>query len=186
MKTSGEAIYWKVGKVTGAQGVRGEVFVLLFSGEAAWLSELENALFAQDPWPGAAEHTFSVQKKRLHRKGGATGLVLKLEGLDDREEAEQLLKGKFLYIPDNFLRSQPGETPYLREFLGLKVLTPEGEFKGTVEAFSSNGPQDLLEVRTEQGQTYSIPLVSDWIVKRDDNVLVMNLPEGLFEALNGS
>lgn len=175
--------YWKVGKVTGAQGVRGEVFVLLFSGEAAWLEKLDEALFAGDVWSGSPDHSVKVLRKRLHSKQSGTGLVLQLEGLTDRDQAEELLKGKFLYIPDEYLQSEPGETPYLREFLDLKVLTPDGEEVGQVKGFNSNGVQDLLEVESCEGKTYSIPLVNDWIVNRDAETLVMNLPEGLLEAL---
>lgn len=175
--------YWKVGKVTGAQGVRGEIFVLIFSGEAAWLEKLDEALFGGETWSGSAEHKIKVLRKRLHNKQGGTGLILQLEGVSDRDQAEELLKGKFLYIPDDFLQSEPGEQPYLREFLDLKVLTPSGEEVGRIKGFNDNGVQDLLEVHSASGQTYLIPLVWDWIVNRDAEALVMDLPEGLLEVL---
>lgn len=172
-----------MGKVAGAQGVRGEVFVLLFSGEAAWIDKLEVALLASDPWPGQADHALKVLSKRLHSKQGGVGLILKLEGVTDRDQAEGLLKGKFLYLPDEFLRSAPGEEPYLREFLDLKLLNPTGDLIGVVRGFSSNGPQDLLEVHSGSGEVHLIPLIKSWLVSRDTDKgeLVMDLPEGLLE-----
>ncbi len=175
--------FWQIGKVTGAQGVRGEVFVHLFAGEAHWLPLLKEAQFAGDSWQGGAEHTLKVRTKRVHRKQGRAGLILALEGLTDRDQAEALLKGKFLYVPDEFLRAPEGEEPYLREFLDLKLLNPAGDLIGVVRGFSSNGPQDLLEVHSGSGEVHLIPLIKSWIVSRDADKgeLVMDLPEGLLD-----
>lgn len=163
----------RVGKVKDAHGIRGELFIVLFAGEAEWLDQLE--VIRLVPEAGGAVREFEVKSVRLHKNG----LIAKTEELRDRNAAEAL-KGLMLEIPESFLVSSPGESIYLREIENFKVIVKDRGEVGTITAFSSNGAQDLLVVATPEGP-FDIPFVEAFVEEIDYKAreVRMNLPEGL-------
>lgn len=170
--------YHLVGKVKEAHGIRGELYLLLFAKRADWLEQLEKIhLEKEEPHGESDQRTLSIQKLRAHK----SGLILKSPDLNDRNEAETL-KGYLFYIPAELLVAPSGERPYLIELLGFRITDPEKNFLGEVSGFSSNGAQDLLVVKTAQGD-FEVPYVDAFIraVDYENQVLEMDLPEGLLE-----
>jgi 16S rRNA processing protein RimM len=170
----------RVGKVKDAHGIRGELFVILFSGEAEWIDDLESLRLVNEN--GAADpKVFSVKSARFHKNG----MIVKSPDIKDRNAAEAL-KGRLLEIPEEFLISEPGEAIYLREILGFKILTEAQGEVGTIEAFSSNVAQDLLVVKTKTG-TYEIPFVEAFVKNIDYEAkqMTMDLPVGLLGEETG-
>lgn len=170
----------KVGKIKTAQGLRGDVWVLVFSGIADWSDRLEECGLASEDLettPQVNLKKYAVQKVKWHREG----LVVKLAGVDDRNHSESLLN-QFFYVSSEILVAQKGETLFLAEIEGFQVLQG-GETIGTIVGFSSNGPQDLLVV-AGPSQTYEIPFVEAFLEKVDfqGKLVRMHLPEGLLEV----
>ena len=173
----------RVGKIKDAHGIRGELFVVLFAGEADWLSKMTELRLVRDnassnQVASSANTTdakmFSVKSARAHKNG----LIVKSADIKDRNEAE-LLKGMLLEIPDEWLVSEKGESIFLREIQGF-MLKNRGENVGVVERFSSNTVQDLLVVPTAKGE-FEIPFVEAFVKKVDyeARVIDMDLPHGL-------
>jgi len=164
----------KVGKVKDAQGLGGELFILLFAKEAPWLKKLQQfALSKEDQGP------FEIhlcQKARTHKEG----LVLKSTLLQDRTQAEAK-KGLQFFVPAEFLESAPGETIFLKDIHGFQVQT-SAEIVGPIIDFSTNGAQDLLIV-DRQGVRVEIPFVEAFIDEIDfvKKLVKMTLPEGLWD-----
>lgn len=174
-----ESPYVRVGRVKDAHGIKGEIFITLFAGEAAWLGRLQEIRLVHET-EGAK--LYSVKSVRLHKKG----LIAKTNEIADRNEAETLI-GWYLEIPSEFLVSEKGEAIYLREIQGFKVFTKAKGEVGTVENFASNGAQDLLVVRTNWGE-FEIPFVEPFVesIEFDKRELHLDLPEGLLgEELEG-
>ena len=168
----------KIGKVKEAHGLKGELFILVFAKEASWAKKLKKFYLSssQDlkdfkPSDGKA---YTVTTLRSIKDG----LVVGAKELIDRNASEAVL-GQFLYIDEDLFVAKPGERIFLREILGYEVYD-QGKLLGTIESFSSNGPQDLLVVRTVTG-TVEIPFVEAFIEKLDygQKKLWMDLPEGL-------
>ncbi len=171
-----------VGYVQDAHGIKGEVFVRLNAGKAEeWLSDLKIARFKRT---ARAKSTLkhSLEYKILRTREHKDGLVLQLEGMVDRNQAEALIGYEF-EIPQNFLESEAGESIYLREVLGFQVTDAQLGELGPVLSFSSNGVQDLL-VLERGGQEVLIPFIEPFITKMDfaNKRIEMNLPEGLMET----
>jgi len=167
-----------VGKVKEAHGLKGEIYVLIFSGDISWLKKLRNfELRKQGSESGA---TYEVEKVRPFK----LGFILKSARIDDRNQSESV-KGQDFLIPADLLVSKKGETIFLNEILDFIVKTPEQKNIGVVKAFSSNGAQDLLVVETENGEV-EIPFVEAFIKKIDfkHQSIVMDLPEGLLDLEN--
>jgi 16S rRNA processing protein RimM len=169
-----------VGKVKDAHGIRGELFIVLFAGETAWLKQLvkteELRLVLESAGPDASAPRILILKSARPHKNG---LIVKTDSLKDRNEAEAL-KGWLLEIPSSFMVSKPGEAMYLREILGFQVSTESQGLIGPIVKFSSNVAQDLLVVQTAKGE-FEIPFVDAFVKKLDhkNKTLHMDLPYGL-------
>ena len=165
-----------VGKIQEAHGLKGELFVHLFAKQADWLPDLKEVSVGPNPETPSTIHR--VARAKLHSKG----LILQLEGFADRTQAETLLK-QFVFIEEALLVSRKGQPIYLREILGFTV-SEQGHDIGVIEAFSSNGPQDLLVVRKNASRTIvEIPFVDAFLIEIDFQAkkVLMQLPAGLID-----
>ena len=175
---AGNQGYIRVGKVKDAHGIKGELFIVLFAGEAAWLGELKEIRLASED---GDTKVFPVKSVRLHKNG----LIAKSADIRTRNEAEALI-GRLFEIPAELLVSKPGETVFLREVHGFKVVTKQKGEVGTVTGFSSNGAQDLLVIETNWGE-FEVPFVEAYVEEIDyeGRVMRLDLPEGLLGELEG-
>jgi 16S rRNA processing protein RimM len=173
-----------VGKVRDAHGLKGELFIILFSGEAAWAEELKTATLVRRERvkkPDGTEitedktYSFPIKRFKAHKKG----LILKVDGIDTRTEAEGF-SGALFQIENENLISEPGEKIFLKEIEGFDVTDKRLGRLGKITGFSTNNAQDLIVVGMEQG-TVEIPLVPEFIVALNfkTKTLAMDLPEGL-------
>jgi 16S rRNA processing protein RimM len=167
------------GKVKEAHGLRGELYIFIFSGDISWLKKLQN--FELRPKgstvPGI---TYPVEKVKPFKKG----FILKTPSINDRTQAEGIQGQDFLVAAELFV-SKPGETIFLKEILDFMVKDVAQTNIGPIKGFSSNGPQDLLVVETAKGPV-EIPFVEAFIKKIDfkHKTVVMDLPEGLLDLEN--
>lgn len=173
-----EASGWRlVGKIKEAHGLRGDLYVLIFSGEAAWEAELTEFCLAKDETL-ANKKIFQVEKSKPFKKG----LMIKPHGVLDRTAAE-LLKGQLFFIPENLLVADEGDSIFLEEIEGFQVLKKSGEGIGPIVGFSTNTFQDLLVIKTDSGRHVEIPFVDAFVIDIDHEArqVIVDLPEGLLE-----
>lgn len=171
--------FYRVGWVKSAHGIRGEVFIALFAETADWRDQVTQ--FSLLPKDQSELIHFQVETMRPHKNG----LIVKLQSVIDRNRSEELLKSQ-VYIQEACLKATPGERIFLHEILGFDVLDQDKSI-GKIVGFSSNGPQDLLNVKTENGEVL-VPFVEAFLVRLDfENQKVhMELPPGLIEVENPS
>ncbi|MGZ3743628.1 MAG: ribosome maturation factor RimM [Pseudobdellovibrionaceae bacterium] len=164
-----------VGKVKDAHGLRGELYILIFSGDVSWIKKLKT-FDLRSPKTGEVV-SYSVEKLKPFKQG----FIVKSPIMADRNSAEAV-KGFDFLIPADIFVSKPGETIFLNEIMGFVVKTADQDNIGLIKGFSSNGAQDLLIVESAQG-TVEIPFVEAFIKKIDfkHHTLVMDLPEGLLD-----
>ena len=124
---------------------------------------------------------------RGHRLAGG-GYVLRLDGSNDRDEAERLV-GRELgfrrerYLDPGFPRPPAG---LAFRFLERRVVTVAGQVVGRVDEVRRLGGQLLLVVPSGEGQIL-IPAVPP-ILREDDGLegdLVIDPPEGLLDVQRG-
>ena len=163
----------KVGKMKDAHGIRGELFIVLFAGEATWAKQLKTVRLTNEA--GELKGEYAVKSIRPHKNG----LIVKSEDIKDRNQAEAL-KGMLFEIPEAFLVSKKGDQIYLREIQGFTVTTKAQGVLGTIVNFSSNVAQDLLVVKTALGE-FEIPFVKEFVIAIDYKAkrIDMDLPYGL-------
>lgn len=170
--------FFRVGWVQSAHGLKGELYVRLNAGEADWLDVAEE-IFLLAPGARAEElKGFEIVQLKPHKEG----LIARLKGIDNRNASEAAEKSQ-VYIPEAYLEAEPGDTIFLNQILGFKVVDQTTGEAGEIIGFSSNGPQDLLRIKRPTGAEALIPLVDEFLVEIDfDNKQVtMDLPPGLID-----
>lgn len=163
--------YKHIGKIKEPHGLKGDVYILVFSKDISWASELKS-LQIKSPQGEISE------LEVLSKKPFKAGLIVKLKQIQDRNQSEAI-KGYQVLIPENLLTSEEGETIFLSEILGFEVFLNE-QCVGIVDSFSSNGPQDILVIRNEE-HVFEVPFVKEFTkdIDFESKRLIMDFPKGL-------
>lgn len=141
-------------RVSGLYGVRGWVRVFSYTSPPAGLLDYDDCLLGTaGDWQRAR-----IAEARRHGKG----LVLRLDGYDDRDSAAALI-GSEIGIARSTL-PDPGEGSYYwADLEGLAVRTVNGRELGRVDYLIATGANDVLVVRGD-GETL-IPFLDGTVVK---------------------
>lgn len=161
----------KIGKIVNAVGLRGEVKVYNYS-DSEEVYERTPEIYAEDK-------LLKVENVRVQKNM----VILKLSGIDDRNEAEAA-KGVELYITESDLPELPEGVFYVRELIGMNVVESEKDmFLGTVTDVIQNTAQDIFEVEQENGKKILIPKVDEFIlnIDKEQKTIYVKLIEGLLE-----
>ncbi len=114
-----------------------------------------------------------VQKQVKGQESGKH-VLLKIEGVDDRNTAEAL-SGCKLFISRQQLPDLQADEYYWSELIGMSVESMQAESLGTVDSLLETGADDVLVVQGERQRL--IPFVLGDIVKqvdRDENRIVVD------------
>lgn len=161
----------KVGQVVNVVGLKGELKVYHYSDYKERFEELSKIYL---------ENT-------LHKISGVRYMkemvILKLQGIDDRTEAEKH-KGENIYIDQEDKRVLPEDSYYIFDLIGLQVMEENGNTLGVISDVIQNTAQDLYEVERENKGKFLIPAVDEFILKIDMNsrTMTVKLIEGLLEV----
>jgi 16S rRNA processing protein RimM len=141
-------------------GVRGEVKVLPMTDNAERFRDIRAVFLNRDG---------SFQREELeHVKVANNGVILKLENIGTRDEAEQL-KDQLVYIDRNNAAPIDESSHYYCDIQGCTVRTLEGDVLGTVFDIQNAGSCDVYFVRPEGSRDGEIliPAIRDVVKKID-------------------
>ncbi len=93
-----------------------------------------------DGWVNVRVKSFKAQGK---------GLIAKLEGVNDRQQAEAMA-GVAIAVDSAQLQALPEGEYYWRDLIGLRVLTVGGLELGVVDHLLETGANDVLVLRGER------------------------------------
>ncbi len=168
----------QIGRVLKTHGKSGEIKLALEDGVAPQLVKKLGFLFI--------EHFGSRVPYRIVGRKGSDLLILKLEDIDNPEEAADF-QGASVYVTESEyaeIKEQAVDDPML-EWLGYLILDKvTGHRVGEIKEIWKNKSQLLSLVDAlEDNAQYQIPLHSDWIVHIDKEarLITMELPEGLLD-----
>ncbi len=167
----------KIGKIMDAHGIRGEIGVVVDSGDVSWIDDAEVLYILRKNI--FEEH--KIKKIRAHKKG----FICLLEDFLDRNKAEEY-KGREVWVDEDIFVSEDGDSLYLSEILHFEVIDSQLGPLGKIDAFSSNGIQDLLVI-TQADKEIEIPFVKEFVIDIDfeNKKIEMELPEGLLQINEG-
>ena len=136
-----------VGVFGAPQGVRGEIRVQSFTGEA-------KAIGAYGPLTDASgANVFAFERLRALKNDM---LVAKVEGVGTRDAAA-LLTGVELFARRSRLPPPKADEFYCDDLVGLEAVTPAGEPVGRVASLLNYGAGDILEIETTDGDALLLP-----------------------------
>ena len=169
-----------VGLITSCHGINGQVKVKSFSDfEERFLIPGIRWLQKDNEPPSKIELTSG------YKQPGKEIYIIKLEGINSRNNADKLKKHKIL-VKTNQLPKLKKEEFHLLELINLQVKTLENnELKLIGKVINlENEKNNLLVVELLENQkTVLIPFVKEIVplVDIDNNFLVINPPKGLLE-----
>jgi 16S rRNA processing protein RimM len=102
-----------------------------------------------------------VEQGRRHGKG----VVVKLEGIDDRDAAAKLLNAEVAVDRSELPDTAPGEF-YWTDLEGLTVVCVDGTELGRVDHLIETGANDVLVVTGERERL--IPYIPEQVIKQID------------------
>jgi len=146
-----------VGKVAGAYGVRGWLKIFPFT-------ESKENILGFDRW-SVEKHKGENLVKVSHGKVHGKFVVVQLEGVDSREQAEGL-KGSLVRIEKAGLKKLGQDEYYWTDLIGLTVKNlSEVEF-GQVDSLMETGANDVLVVKGERERL--VPFILEQVIKTVD------------------
>ncbi len=165
--------YVLIGKVTRAHGIKGELKLIAYSGERRSITNHNSLrLISRE---NVISKTFTVQNTR----GNSLEVITKLDGIDDRNQAEPLVGSGILVAKQRLPALDSGEY-YLHELEGLNVVTVDGESLGRVASFLNNGAQEILVIQNAGGEIL-IPLIPGMVAEWNKAEVIIAPPPGLIE-----
>jgi 16S rRNA processing protein RimM len=146
-----------VGRILGLYGVKGWLRV------QAYTSPAQNILKYQ-PWQisnGQCWELHRLEQGKMHGKG----LVIKLAGLDDRDQAATFLQ-RDIAIDRVQLPPLQGDSYYWTDLEGLRVVTSAGQLLGRLDYLFETGANDVMVVKGDR--EHLIPWVRGQVVVKVD------------------
>ncbi len=119
---------------------------------------------------------YTVAGVRPH-SGGV--LLVKVEGLDSKEEASELLHAPVL-VPVAEVPAPPEDTYYHYQLLDMAVVTESGEELGTITEILTTGANDVYVVTSTESERM-VPALGDVVLDVDvaGARMTVAIPEGL-------
>jgi len=147
----------QIGEITGVYGVHGWVRV------RSYTKPVERIL---DYGPWHLRHGGCVEVQPVAEGGlRGKGLIARLAGIGDRDEAARLTGAEILAERSRFAAPEPG-TFYWADLVGLRVRTTDGQALGIVDHLLETGANDVLVVTGDRRRL--IPFVVDDVVQSVD------------------
>lgn len=159
----------KVGKIVNAVGLKGEVKVYNYS-DSSEIYEITPEMYV-------GSELLQIENVRLQKNM----VILKLEGINDRNAAEAA-KGRDIFITEDDLPELEEGEYYVRDLIGMTV-EEDGNVLGKVTDVLQNTAQDVFEVERKNGKQLLIPRVDEFVldIDLDTRKIKVKLPDGLLE-----
>lgn len=156
-----------IGKVGSPVGIKGEVRITLYAQDSTNLKEGKVLLLER------AGKTLNAAIKRVRYQKDRP--VVKLEGVDDRNMAEEI-RGMEVSIYASDLEDLPEGEHYVRDLIGCRVInTKDGSEVGVLRDVIQNTAQSILEVVTAEDKTVLIPAVDAFLRNIDEEAGIIEV-----------
>jgi len=145
-----------LGEFGRAHGLKGEVRLKSFTADPAVIADYR-PLFGDDG------RSFIITSIRQAAGTQPDLLVVRVEGVSDRDQAEALNRIK-LHIERSRLPAAEDEDEFLyTDLIGLNVVDGDNQFVGIVQNVSDYGSGDILEVKPAEGETILVPFTKAFV-----------------------
>jgi len=148
-------------------GIKGEVRITLYAQDSTNLKEGKVLLLER------AGKTIDAAIKRLRYQKDRP--VVKLDGIDDRNAAEEI-RGMDVSIYASDLEELPEGEHYVRDLIGCKVIDVTNDKEvGILRDVIQNTAQSILDVETAEGRSVLIPAVEAFLRGIDEEAGIIEV-----------
>lgn len=160
----------EVGKVVNTRGLRGEIKVYPYVDELEVFNEYEYLLIN--------EVRYNIKGVKFFKNM----VFVTLEGIDTIEKAETLKNFSCYLLEEDLPELSEGEF-YIKDILGMEVITDEGVLIGTVSDVLRTGSNDVYEIKREGKKPMYIPAIKDVVLEYNiaENKMTVHIIPGLDE-----
>jgi 16S rRNA processing protein RimM len=169
----------RIGRVARAHGLKGELEVRLDWPDSRALLEAERVQLSR---PDAGSESYVIASTRSTGKG----ILLRLEGVADRDAAEALCGSTVSVWRAELPPLEEGEY-YLCDLVGLAVSGPSGPL-GRVLETQMYPSVDAIVIEAPDGARYEQPLLAEWLERVDvsGEGIVLRSLDGLLEVASAA
>ncbi len=146
-------------------GVRGELRVRSYSGEQEHFSRLTEVTLRREE----RERTFRISGLR----SASPELLISFEGVETPEEAQRLVGWEIVVPREQASPLREGEF-YIGDLCQCRMIK-EGNVLGVVRAVVEGPASDLLEVVDNEGKTWLVPFMEQYVGEVDTEAKTIEL-----------
>ena len=164
--------YFEIGQIVNTNGLKGIVKVKPFTDDIKEFETFENIYIQKKD----ELIEFKIESVRFAKNM----VFLKLQGIDDINEAEKL-RNLYIKISRDTLPKLPENSYYIVDLLQCEVITIEGETLGKMDDVFNTGSNDVYVVKNEDGKQILLPAIKEVIKNVDipNKKITVKLMEGL-------
>ena len=164
---------FEVGQIVNTHGLNGEVKV------TPWMDSMEDFETL-----GYVHNKNGVKMDISHVKYQKSNLIVKFKGIDNIDAAEKF-KGTTLFV-DRAQLGEPKQGYYICDLIGIRVMTDEDIFLGTISDVINTGSSDIYVVKPSAdspGKDILLPVIPEVVlnVDIDTELATVHLIEGLID-----
>ena len=168
---------FRVGVITDTHGLKGELKVYPTTEDPDRFLELKDVLLGNDEGPKPLMEV-TITGVRFFKNL----VIIKLKGYDDINQVEGFKKQELYVTRENAIPLVEGEY-YVKDLIGLKVESDEGESLGSLIDVLETGSKDVYVIRKPGRKDLLIPVIEDCIleVSLEEKRMLVHLLPGLTE-----
>jgi 16S rRNA processing protein RimM len=173
----------ELGRIGGPYGIKGWVHVQSFTSPPEKLLKYRTWTLTRGRADSAAPDLSTVPAhKVLECRMQGTGVVARLEGIEDRDKAA-LLQGSAISVARSEMPKLRRREFYQADLIGLSVANLEGAELGAVTHFVETAGGDVMVVKAPSGQEHWVPATKTYLAKVDLDAgkVVVDWPASLEE-----
>ena len=159
-----------VGKLVNTRGLRGELKLYPYIDEQETFLELTYLM--------VNDEKYDIKGVKFFKNM----VFVTLEGIDTVEKAERL-KNSEAFVLEEDLPALSEEEFYIKDILGISVVTDKGEKIGKVKDVFRTGSNDVYEVEREGKKPMYLPAIKDVVLNIDtkSGEMTVHIIDGLDE-----
>ena len=164
----------RVGVITSAHGIKGEVKVFPTTDDAKRFKELKKVILdtGKEYIPMEIEHVKFFKNM----------VILKFRGYDNINEIEKYKSRDLLITRDQAVDLEPDEY-FITDLIGLTVVSDQGAELGILKDVLETGANDVYVVAMKDGKELMLPAIGDCILNVDleQGCMEVHVLEGLMD-----
>ena len=164
----------RVGVITSAHGIKGEVKVFPTTDDAKRFKELKKVILdtGKEYIPMEIEHVKFFKNM----------VIVKFKGYDNINEIEKYKSRDLLITRDQAVDLAPDEY-FITDLIGLAVVSDQGVELGTLKDVLETGANDVYVVAMKDGKELMLPAIGDCILNVDleQRRMEVHVLEGLMD-----